>query len=84
MHYGRGKLHVAHALTTNLGAGDFYATALTHDAAEADALVLSAVALPVLLGTENLFAEETVLLRAEGSVVDGLRLFYFTMRPATD
>src|SRR5690606_21777795 len=37
-------------------------------------LVLAAVALPVPGGAEDLLAEEPVLLRLEGAVVDGIRL----------
>ena len=79
-----GKLDVAHALTTHLGAGDFNTTTLTDDALKAHTLVLAAVALPVLGWTEDLLAEEAVLFRAERAVVDGLGLFHFTFGPVTD
>ena len=69
-----GELDVTHALTTHLGASDLDATALADDALEAHALVLAAVALPVASRTEDLLAEESVLLGLEGAVVDGLRL----------
>jgi hypothetical protein len=72
---GGGELDVAHALTTHLGARDLDAAALADDALEADALVLAAVALPVPGRTEDLLAEEPVLLRLEGAVVDGLGFF---------
>ncbi|CAB4859706.1 unannotated protein [freshwater metagenome] len=75
----RGQLNVAHALATNLRASDLYATALADDAFKADALVLAAVALPVLRRAEDLLAEESVLLRLEGSVVDRLWLLYLTV-----
>ena len=71
---GRGELDVAHAVATHLGASDLDAAALAHDALEAHALVLAAVALPVLGRTEDLLAEESVLLRLERAVVDGLGL----------
>src|SRR4051794_276429 len=82
--YGRRQVHVAHALTADLRARDLDAAALADDALVADALVLAAVALPVLRGTEDALAEEAVLLRLERPVVDGLRLGYFTRRPAPD
>jgi hypothetical protein len=74
-----GQLDVAHPLTPHLGAGDFHATALTDDALEPDPLVLTAVALPVPGRTEDLLAEEPVLLRLERAVVDGLRLLHFAV-----
>ena len=79
-----GQLDVAHPLTAHLGAGDLDAAALADDALEADALVLAAVALPVAGRSEDLLAEEAVLLRLERAVVDGLRLLDLTVRPVAD
>jgi hypothetical protein len=78
------KLDVTHALTTNRGLSDLYATTLTNDSLKANSLVLATGALPVLGRTEDLLAEQTVLLRLESSVVDGLRLLNFTVRPRAD
>ena len=82
--HGGGQLDVAHALAPDLGAGDLHAAALADDAPEADALVLAAVALPVLGGTEDLLAEEPVLLRTERAVVDGLGLLDLAVGPSPD
>src|SRR3977135_3652604 len=84
MHDGCGQLDVAHALATDLGARDFHTAALADDALEPDALVLAAVALPVLGGPEDLLAEEPVLLRLERAVVDGLRLLDLAVGPRAD
>ncbi len=84
VHDGSGQLDVAHALAPDLRTGDLDAAALADDALEAHALVLAAVALPVLGRTEDLLAEETVLLRLEGAVVDGLRLLDLTVGPRAD
>src|SRR5690606_5633351 len=81
---GRGELDVAHPLTAHLGARDLDATALADDALESDALVLAAVALPVPGRTEDLLAEESVLLGLEGAVVDGLGLLDLAVAPLTD
>src|SRR5690606_25819370 len=80
----RGELDVPHALATHLGARDLDATALTDDALEPDPLVLAAVAFPVAGGAEDLLAEEPVLLRLEGSVIDGFRLLDLAVRPFAD
>src|SRR5699024_8618702 len=77
--HGSGQFDVAHALTAHLGPGDLDAAAFADDALEADALVLAARALPVAGGSEDLLAEESVLLRLQGPVVDGLRLFHLTV-----
>src|SRR5205814_4032987 len=79
-----GQLDVAHALAPDLRARDLDPAALTDDALEPDALVLAAVALPVLRRTEDLLAEESVLLGLERAVVDGLRLLHFAVRPRQD
>ena len=79
-----GQLDVAHALAPHLGACDLHAAALADDAAEPDALVLAAVALPVLGGPEDLLAEQPVLLRAQRAVVDGLGLLDLAVGPGAD
>ena len=81
---GRGELDVAHPLAADLGTRDLDATALTDDPLEADALVLAAVALPVLGRPEDLLAEEAVLLGLERAVVDRLRLLDLAVRPRAD
>ena len=71
------QLDVAHAVATHLVAGDFDATALTDDALETHALVLATGTFPRLLRSEDLLAEESVLLGAQRAVVDGLGLLDF-------
>ena len=79
-----GELDMAHPLTANLRAGHLDATALTDDALEANPLVLTAGALPVLGRTEDLLAEEAILLGLERAVVDGLGLLDLTVGPHAD
>ena len=78
------KFDVTHALAANLRAGDFDATTFTDDALKTDTLVLTAVALPVLLRTENLLAEEAVLFRLKCAVVDCFWLLDLAVRPRAD
>ena len=80
----RGQLDVAHPLAAHLGASHLDATALTDDALEAHALVLAAVALPVASRSEDLLAEQAVLLRLQRAVVDCLRLLDLAVRPLPD
>jgi hypothetical protein len=75
---------VTHALAAHLLARDFDTAALADDALVADALVLAAVALPVLRRTEDALAEQTVTLRLERAVVDRLRLRYLAGGPVAD
>ncbi len=79
-----GELDVAHALTAHTALGDFDAASFADDALEAHALVLAAGALPVAGRTEDLFAEQTVLLGLEGTVVDGFRLLDLAVAPAAN
>jgi hypothetical protein len=78
------QLDVSEPLAPHLGLGDLDAAAVAHDAPVADALVLAAVALPVLHRAEDLLAEQPVLLRLERAVIDGLRLRDLAVRPAPD
>jgi hypothetical protein len=80
----RGQLDVAHALAAHLGLGHLDAALLADDAAVLEALVLAAQALVVFDGAKDLGAEQTVALRLEGAVVDGLGLFHLTERPRAD
>src|SRR5580765_1209251 len=78
------ELDVAHPLTTDGRTGHRDAAALTDDALEADSLVLATGALPVPGRTEDLLAEQTVLLRLEGAVVDRLGLLDLAVAPGAD
>src|SRR5258707_990160 len=82
--YRRGQLDVAHPLAPDLGPGDLDAAPLADDALEPDPLVLAAVALPVPGRTEDLLAEEPVLLGLERAVVDRLWLLDLAVRPEPD
>ena len=80
----RGELDVAHPLASHLGPGDLDAAPLADDPLEAHPLVLAAVALPVPGGTEDLLAEQAILLRLQRPVVDGLRLLHLAVAPLAD
>ena len=76
-----GQFDMAHALAPLLGQGDFHAAFLTFHAAVLQALVFPAQAFVVLDGAENFCAEQSIPLRLEGPVIDGLRFFDFPHRP---
>ena len=84
MRHRAGQLDVPHALATHLGQRDFNAALLAHHTAVLEALVLAAQALVVFYRAKNFGAEQTVTFRLEGTVVDGLGLFDFTVRPGMD
>src|SRR5699024_4752225 len=58
--HGSGQLDVAHALSPDACLGYFHAAAVADHAFIADLLVLAAVALPVLAGSENSLTEQSV------------------------
>ena len=72
------------ALTTNFRLGDFDAALVADDAAVLHALVLAAEALPVGDRAEDLRTEQTIPLRLEGAVVDGLGLQDLAVRPGAN
>ena len=84
MRAGRSQLNVAEALTAYLGQRYFHAALIADHAAVLHALVFAAETLPVGYRPENAGAEQTIALRLEGAVVDGLRLGDFAVRPAAD
>ena len=84
VHNGSGEFDVGHPLATDLRTGDLDATTLADDSLEAHALVLAAVALPVLGRTEDLLAEQAVFLGLERAVVDGFGLLDLTVGPHAD
>ena len=84
MAHGSSQLDVAHALTADLGLGDLNAAAVADLALVADALILAAVALPVLGRSKNALAVQAVALRLQGTVVDGFRLFDLAVAPVAD
>ncbi len=77
----RRERDVAHALAPYARQGHLDAALLADDALVLHPLVLAAQAFVVLDRTENARAEQTVTLRLEGPVVDGLGLFDFAERP---
>ena len=79
--HGRCQPNMAHAFTAHLGPCDLDTATVADHAAVADAFVFAAEALPVLGGAEQPLTEETILLRAQGAVVDRLRLGYLAVRP---
>jgi hypothetical protein len=79
-----GEVDVTHPLAANLLPRHLDAAALADDALVADALVLAAVALPVLGRTEDALAEQAVALGLECPVVDRLRLGDLARRPVAD
>ena len=80
----RGKFIVTYSLESHHVGVDFDAALFADDAAVLHALVFAAVALVVLYRTEYLGAEQAVALGLERAVVDGLRLFHFTVGPFPD
>ena len=62
----------------------FSAALVAHHALEAGALVLAAVALPVLGRSEDALAVQAVALGLERAVVDGFRLADLAVRPRAD
>ena len=76
MRNGHYKLDMSGTLTAHLLLGHLNTASVADNTLVANALVLSAGALIVLLGTEDALAEQSVALRLVGTVVDRLRLGY--------
>src|SRR6201982_2908998 len=77
----RRKLDVAHTFAPHARERDLDRALLADDALVLHPLVLAAQALVVLDRPEDARAEQSVALRLEGAVVDGLRLLDFAVGP---
>ena len=81
---GARQFDVAQAFAAHARQRDFDAALIADHAAMLHALVLAAQAFPIGDRSENAGAEQSVALRLEGPVIDGLRLGDFAMGPAPD
>ena len=84
MRDGRGKLYMSHTLSAHFGARNFYAALVAHNALVAYSFILTAMALPVLGGTKNSFAEKAVLFGLLRAVVYGFGFGNLAVRPLAD
>ncbi len=76
---GHDQLDVTTALTTHLLLRNLYATAVTYSSLVTDSLVLSAMTLIILGGTEDSLTEQSVTLWLVGTIVDGFGLQHLAM-----
>ena len=72
---------MGHTLPAHLGLNDFNAAFFTDNTSVLHAFVFTTVTLIVFGGTKYLRTEETIALRFEGTIIDGFRLFNFSMGP---
>ena len=72
MRHRNRKFDVPHAFSSDLGLCNFDAAAVADDAFVLYPFIFTAIAFPVLLRSENPFAEETAFFRLETSVIDRL------------
>ena len=80
----RGQLDMAHPLAADLRQRDLDTALLADDAAILHPLVLAAQAFIVADRAEDTGAEQAVLLRLEGTIVDRFGLLDLAKRPGTD
>ena len=76
-----GQFYMAEPFTAYLGLDNFDAAFFANHSAVLHALVLTAVTFKILNRAKNLGAEQPVPLWFEGTIVDGLRFLYLTVRP---
>ena len=84
MRAGAGQFNVTEAFAADARQRDFHAALVADDSAMLHPLVFAAETFPVGYGSKDSGTEQPVPLRLEGPVVDGFRLCYFTMAPASD
>ncbi len=75
---------MSHPLSAHFGPGDLDAAAIADHAFIANSFIFTAVALPVLGGSEDLLAKQAFALRLQRPVIDGLWLLDLTAGPRTN
>ena len=80
MHNRHSEADVPHALAPDTLLSHFDAATVADNTFVPNALVLSAMALPVTDRTEDLLTEQSVLLRTERAVVDRFWFGHFAVR----
>ena len=80
----RGQLDMAHALTPDLGDGDFNPALFADDALILHPLVLAAQTFVVLHRTKNARTKQAITLGLKRPIVDGFRLLDFAEGPTAD
>ena len=84
MRNGCSEFDVPQTFPTNFRLDHFHAALFTNDASVLHAFVFAAIALIILNGPENFSAEQTIALWLECTIIDGLWLFNFAIRPGPD
>ena len=84
VHDRGGQLDVPHALAAHAAMRDLDAAAIADHALVLHAAILAAGALPVLFRPEDAFAEQAVLFRTVGAIVDRFGLFDFAEGPGAN
>src|SRR5262245_64363767 len=75
---------MAHPFAPDPAVRDLDTAAVANHSLVLHAAVLAAGALPVFLRAEDSLAEQTILFRSIGSIIDRFRLFYFSKGPASN
>ena len=75
---------MSHAFAAHAAVCNLYAAAVADNAFEFRAFVLAACAFPVPFRPENTLAEQTVLFRTIGTIIDRLGLANLAKRPASN
>ena len=77
----RCQFDMAHAVTPHARQGDFHAAFFADDAFIFHPLIFAAQTFVILDRAKDTGAEQTIALRLEGAVIDGLRLLDFAIGP---
>src|SRR4029077_5904609 len=81
---GRRQLNMAQALAADFGQRNFHTAFVADHSAVFHPLILAAETFPIGYWAKDSGAEQSIALRFERAIVDGLRFGYFAVRPAPD
>jgi hypothetical protein len=72
---------MAHPLPAHFGLDDFHSAFLADNASMFHPFIFATITFIIFGGTKDLGTEESIFLRFESPIVNGLRLLYLPMRP---
>jgi len=84
MRHGSGKFNMTKPFAAHFRLRNFHAAFFADNSAIFHPLILATQTFVIFDRPKDLCAEQTITLRLERAVVDGLRLLNFTKRPFTD
>jgi len=81
MYNWRGKINMSHSYSPFSRRSNFYSTSFTNNSLISYSLIFSTTTLEILYWSKDWLTEKSALFRLPCSIVYGIRIVYYSMRP---